>query len=591
MGLKNKKKIIAIILIVVIVIISGITYGYWNKEYIGKENTNNFNCLNITKVSETSEITLNNAYPITDEEGINDKNNMYEVQIKNTCNLMVQYNVIANVINSSNLEESHVKIGSKKTTEEEYAINLLSNYEETTPRVEEVKKARVIKRGYLKKDETTTISIKEWMDYETTKEEGENKKFISKITIEGINGENTLGGKILANNKVIEKEPDFSKGEPLGEDCSQVITKDKTVSLLSSTNYYIGESFEYNGTDNGQYTIKNNDIKVDNYTTNNFTDNDIGKYICMGRSNPCTTMYKIKRISEDKTRIIKADEYTSTCKSETQGSGLYKAEDDQGESYYFRGNIENNYVKFADMLWRIVRINGDGSTRVILKESIGTSAFNTNIGDRKYGGFTYDNSIPCTKNNPCKSTFDGIHFRNENGGTNSDIKNILEQWYSEKLKDYDNYIAYSSFCNDVLYSSTLGADERYPSFYFYLKKAKISCSDPKDKNGKLKTYGGVYKLKIGLLTLQEQNLGGLVLDNIRKDVLHTNYLCSNLTWYTMSPSYSNDEYIYYYKGHWGFSLYNRGDYEENIFPIINLEPYVQVTGQGTKEDPYQVIES
>ncbi len=63
MGLKNKKRIIAIILIVVIVIISGITYGYWNKEYIGKENTNNFNCLQIEVKENKEGITLNNAYP------------------------------------------------------------------------------------------------------------------------------------------------------------------------------------------------------------------------------------------------------------------------------------------------------------------------------------------------------------------------------------------------------------------------------------------------------------------------------------------------------------------------------------------------
>ena len=65
------------------------------------------------------------------------------------------------------------------------------------------------------------------------------------------------------------------------------------------------------------------------------------------------------------------------------------AKDAYGTSYYYRGNVTNNYVKFADKYWRIVRINGDGTVRVIYDgtsahangekstdRQIGTSAFN-----------------------------------------------------------------------------------------------------------------------------------------------------------------------------------------------------------------------
>ena len=41
------------------------------------------------------------------------------------------------------------------------------------------------------------------------------------------------------------------------------------------------------------------------------------------------------------------------------------APDDYGTSYYYRGNVTNNYVKFAGFYWRILRINGDGSIRMI----------------------------------------------------------------------------------------------------------------------------------------------------------------------------------------------------------------------------------
>ena len=38
----------------------------------------------------------------------------------------------------------------------------------------------------------------------------------------------------------------------------------------------------------------------------------------------------------------------------TTDEGIYKAEDDWGDSYYFRGAVENNYVKFAGYYWRII---------------------------------------------------------------------------------------------------------------------------------------------------------------------------------------------------------------------------------------------
>ena len=55
--------------------------------------------------------------------------------------------------------------------------------------------------------------------------------------------------------------------------------------------------------------------------------------------------------------------------------GIYKDEDDYGTTYYFRGNVENNYVKFAGKDWRIVRINEDGTIRLILDGFMDNSDF------------------------------------------------------------------------------------------------------------------------------------------------------------------------------------------------------------------------
>ena len=45
----------------------------------------------------------------------------------------------------------------------------------------------------------------------------------------------------------------------------------------------------------------------------------------------------------------------------TDGDGFHR--DKQG--YYFKGNVGNNYLKFANRMFRIVRINNDGSIRIV----------------------------------------------------------------------------------------------------------------------------------------------------------------------------------------------------------------------------------
>ena len=73
-------------------------------------------------------------------------------------------------------------------------------------------------------------------------------------------------------------------------------------------------------------------------------------------------------------------------KIETTEAGLFKTKDNYGTSYYFRGKSSYNYVKFAEMCFRIVRIEGDGAVKLILqdKDGICTNA-NYNIGSTGFG--------------------------------------------------------------------------------------------------------------------------------------------------------------------------------------------------------------
>ena len=65
--------------------------------------------------------------------------------------------------------------------------------------------------------------------------------------------------------------------------------------------------------------------------------------------------------------------------------GLYKSYDTNSGSptYYFKGGVTNNYVKFADKIWRVVRINEDGTIRLILEDAINGDGYYMNIDATK----------------------------------------------------------------------------------------------------------------------------------------------------------------------------------------------------------------
>ena len=71
-------------------------------------------------------------------------------------------------------------------------------------------------------------------------------------------------------------------------------------------------------------------------------------------------------------KLVAYDETTSmlTFENETTKNeqSLNITNDMYGTSYYYRGNVEDNYVNFANKCWRIVRIQGDGSIKLILQD-------------------------------------------------------------------------------------------------------------------------------------------------------------------------------------------------------------------------------
>jgi len=60
---------------------------------------------------------------------------------------------------------------------------------------------------------------------------------------------------------------------------------------------------------------------------------------------------------------------------ELSPDGLEGVNDNLGRSYYYKADALNNYVKIKDKLYRILRINGNGSYRLISNNAIGTMKY------------------------------------------------------------------------------------------------------------------------------------------------------------------------------------------------------------------------
>ena len=173
--------------------------------------------------------------------------------------------------------------------------------------------------------------------------------------------------------------------------------------IVSTTDkIYFGTSYTFNES-TGQYTLQKT---VRDDMTKKLSTDTTKYYTCVDTNTSCSTMYVIYSATSTTSNGIttykatKVDQYSSTKNIvNLSNSGLYMAEDDYGKSYYYRGSIDNNYVSFAGFIWRIIRINGDGSIRMIYsgtsttdtgaKTSIGTSAFNTDPYDMAYLGYKY----------------------------------------------------------------------------------------------------------------------------------------------------------------------------------------------------------
>ena len=257
--------------------------------------------------------------------------------------------------------------------------------------------------------------------------------------------------------------------------------------------------------------------------------------------------------------------------------GLCSAQDDYGVSYYFRGFQENNYVKFAGMCWRIVRVDGRGNTKLVLYNN-GTGNTNTDnpCAAENNGTEKAFSSVAVPFNNPFnKNAYVGFMYgspdssdyvEEHTNSTKSNVLNSLISFYNNKLNNYDDILADVVWCNDKSINegrgTGVGTDETYYAGYDRLNTPAAATPTFRclDSNGsttegrnlsRFTTGLGVdnrgnralnFNLnntnrgyKIGLLTADEVAYAGAIMStNNNSYYLYQNASSTKITW-TMTP--------------------------------------------------------
>ena len=258
------------------------------------------------------------------------------------------------------------------------------------------------------------------------------------------------------------------------------------------------------------------------------------------------------------------------CGEETVG--LYARTVNGETSYYFRGDVDDNWLFFAGFYWRIIRINGDGTIRLIYngrsttgwrETQIQTSEFNSSSERSEYVGLMY--------------TLGEQHGT----GTRSTIMKVLNDWSNIYLRSYTDLIDVNAgFCSDrnmnsgYTWSST-GSYIQYATLRRVANRTpSLTCS-----NEDLLTVG------IGLITSDEVMMAGGVGGTANMGY----YLYTGVDYWGMSPihfgtAYAAVSYVNSNGSLGGDWVYN----EFGVRPVINLRSDVTLSGSGTTSDPYTV---
>ena len=628
----NKRKIYISLLVSVICIIS-VSYAFFVL-YLRQTDNNSvtaLSCFTSTLTEENSAINLSNEFPIKDEDGL--KKTPFTFKITNNCNNYVKAYITidslkegtANYILSKYMKAN---VSTKGSTDGTSLIIGTQN----TKVLDNKHNGYIVKEVGLNSKESKEFDLRLWIDYDTTKEQAAGMTYLSQVVIVTEPGKSTFAETILANNEV--KTPLTTPGSEVSAH-----TKDDVESQSASVSstyqaYYItyGTGYEANGT---KFNLTGAAVTSDTYA--NSYSSLVGKYLpnsslSSSGSNTAGTMKTTTNLSSVY-YVVSATSSSFTYKQITSNKNTTEAllastEDDYGTSYYFRGAVKNNYVEFANKCWRIVRITGDGSVKLVLHNDNTTKVANpcssannsTNAAFARYSGTTYNSAFNSSYNDNAYVGFmygatGASDYASAHANTNkSTILNNLESWYKNNLESYESKLADTIWCNDKstfttftsgsTYGTGLGHGTNQTGYGAYNRiyggdaasYASPSLICPNDNNGgKLSKFtvsdttkgNGNLTYKIGLLTADEIAFSGSIAYNYNRST----YLQENATdayWWSLSPYGFNGGNARVWGVYSGYLNYNDVYNYRGLRPVISLISSTNVTGDGTSENPYVV---
>ena len=602
----KKRMLILCIMLAVVLMITGVSYAVFTS-YSSQTDANTLaaSCMDL-EFNGQNEINLLNTYPISEGEAL--EQTPYTFTIKNKCDNYIEYYVIASVISTTNkVDSKYVKVSLLGDNDlNGTVINTLESI--STPQSlskYNITENYILKRGDgISKDESRTFNFRMWLDSSNkdiwTKEDIEGKDYQVKISVVG-------------TVKTRPKDDLYVAALIDGVESSTFPTTNKYNASVECTRngkkIDAKESIDWSGTEWELTTkIKSGNVRC-NATFESLAPAPNGWY----EAGNGTLLASLRDNNTLKTPITTPGAAVSTADEAL----LASAEDDYGTSYYFRGAVTNNYVKFANKCWRIVRVGGDGSIKLILHNDNTTGAANpcdaannsTSAAFARYSGTTYTSAF---NKNSSDNAYVGFKYGTASASTyadthantnNSTILTNLETWYTNNLKTYADTIADTVWCND----KTNVTDTSYdpwgwtPNGYGYGKNVTYYGATQRliSTNGRtggtgpsLKCNSGLSKInsKVGLITADELAYAGYAaaLKNT------TTYLQENATdtdWLSLSPSVFFSVYAFVWSVNGGSGDF--GNYSVNgdggVRPAISLIISTTISGgTGTSEDPYVV---
>ena len=633
--MSRKQRIIVSVtgIFLVLLILVGLTYAYFLTKIKGNTNSKSISVVTANLLLEYADV---NDELITDSAVEPGKTWTKTFVATNKGNKTVTYGVaLENVVNTLERKEDLVyTLDCKQYSKTDFAIDKTNKTvtgtisgtcngvsEETTfPTI-----GTILVENDIADDKAQVYTlVVTYKETNTDQSVDMNKTFSAKANIVDPNnfkpyGTNTLATAIIDSAKNATGDRTVYRDEPLtipGQQTSQKYYTDKVEesSEISSnidtkyqgyywtygTDYTIDENTG-NFTLTGVSTCKYNDgtcnttlvekYLISSYDYRNSSSTNTAKTITN-----ISNIYKVTEapVSSKSTITMKVKELSATAYSLEKT--LSKAQDDYGDSYYFRGNVVDNFVNYAGMCWRIVRIQGDGSIKLILASELSCSDTNVTTSS----GYATDGAAEVQG-----TILNGIIWEFGNYSE-------LNTWLSTKITTNNDkaLLKRNNWCigdrtSAYIYNSSTKKYElskmtakelldNYTEFDYSTTKRRVEDKTPKLKcDGNDMEKGEIIINEIGLLTADEIMFAGAAGGIIRNSTYYLNQNATSNSWWTSSPGHFNRTYVFvgsHCVNEDGVLSQSDLDYWKMSFrPVITLVSNIQITsGDGTVNNAYTV---